>query len=379
MPPKQVPPPLECCSCHRQYDVRDLLWRCPCGGVFDIAGDWLPSPHLVRNGGDTSLWRYRCVLPIDRDDSVSLGEGGTPMVRSRTLPGIRYKLDFLSPTASFKDRGAVVLATLAARLRVQSVLADSSGNAGVAAAAYFARAGIGCEVLVPSSTTPAKIARIEMYGARVTIVAGTRADTARAAEQRAQDGGVFYASHVYHPYFLHGVKTYGYEIWEQNGHTLPSAVLVPVGNGTLLLGCYLAFTELVEAGLADRLPALLAVQASACAPLATAFRGDTDTSSGLEIGPTVAQGIAISAPPRAAQILEAVHASGGTIVTVEDKAILTAQHRLASEGLVVEPTASVCFAAALTVAHHRGLEWQRAQQILEADDVVLALCGAGSR
>ncbi len=369
MAPAQHLPPLECGVCKCRFDVRELVWRCPCGGVLDVGGDWRPELTTTADQ-DTSLWRYQSVLPIARNDSISMGEGGTPTVRSRTLPGIQLKLEFFSPTMSFKDRGAVVLATLAASIGVDSVMVDSSGNAGIAAAAYFARAEIPCEVLVPASTSPSKLTQIAAYGATVTVIQGSRADTAAAAmeiaERGSERGEVFYASHVYHPYFLHGVKTYGYEIWERNGRTLPSAVMVPVGNGTLLLGCYLAFSELVAGGLADRMPALLAVQAANCAPLAAAFGRDDDTIIAGVVGPTVAEGIAISAPPRARQILAAVRATGGTIVTVDDIEIISAHKQLASEGLLVEPTASVCFAAAV------------ASKFPAAGDMVIALCGAGA-
>ncbi|KAA0108456.1 pyridoxal-phosphate dependent enzyme [Mycolicibacterium sp. P1-5] len=301
-----------------------------------------------------------------------MGEGNTPLVPSRTLPNVRFKLEFLSPTLSFKDRGAVVLAALAAELRVGRAVVDSSGNAGTAVAAYFARAGIDCEVLVPASTSPEKLAQIRAHGATLTLVPGSRADTAAAASDIAELPGVFYASHVYHPYFMHGVKTYGYEIWQQSGRSLPSAVLVPVGNGTLLLGCYLAFTELVASGLADRMPALFAVQATNCAPLAAAWAGQDCPEA-----PTVAEGIAITAPPRAEQILAAVRTSGGTIVSVDDDAIVAARHELAREGLFVEPTAAVCYAAAAAAPGRSGPNWRRLNYFLALGDVVIPLCGAG--
>ncbi|AQT80056.1 threonine synthase [Mycolicibacterium litorale] len=351
-------PALECRSCRREFDVAELLWRCPCGGLFDVSSQWRPQP-----GSE---------LPVPVEPAVTLGEGQTPIIESRSLPGVRFKLEFLSPTLSFKDRGAVLLATLAARIGVRSAVVDSSGNAGTAAAAYFARAGIDCEVLVPASTSPEKLAQIRAHGATLTLVSGSRADAAAAAARIAERPGVFYASHVYHPYFAHGVKTYGYEIWEQNGGRLPSAVLVPVGNGTLLLGCYLAFSELVNAGLAERMPAILAVQAAGCAPLAAAWNDTAATRS-----PTVAEGIAIEAPPRAGQLLAAVQACGGAIVTVDDAAIVAGRAALAREGLFVEPTAAVCYAAAATAASRPGRSGQRLRDLLAHDDVVIPLCGAG--
>jgi threonine synthase len=330
------------------------------------------------------MWRFEAVLPVPFDPQISLGEGGSPIVSARALPHMRLKLDFLMPTLSFKDRGAVVLATLAGRLGVRSALVDSSGNAGTAAAAYFARAEIPCRVLVPASTSPGKLAQMRAHGADLTLVPGTRADTSAAALHAAETPGSFYASHVYHPYFLHGVKTYGYEIWEQSGGELPQAVVVPVGNGTMLLGCYLAFRELVDAGLAGRMPALVAVQAAACSPIEAAFAQRLGAVAAADAQPTVAEGIAIAAPPRGAAILAAVRATGGTIVAVTDAEVMAGRAELAAEGLFVEPTSAVCWAAAraaltgsATAAAERGWGWALARELLSAEDVVIPLCGAG--
>ncbi|CAJ1582711.1 pyridoxal-phosphate dependent enzyme [[Mycobacterium] wendilense] len=359
-------PDLICRDCGTVRAVQRPGWRCECGGLFDVAP---PAPRLGIDPAArhrNSLWRYESVLPVAYDRSVSLGEGGTPLVAS-VLPNVRLKLDYLMPTLSFKDRGAVVLATLARRLGVRAALLDSSGNAGTAAAAYLARAGVPCRVYVPADTAPAKLAQMRAHGAEV-IAAGTRAQAGSAAQAAAEEPGMFYASHVFHPYFLHGVKTYGYELWEQCGNSLPETVVVPVGNGTLLLGVQLAFVELVDAGLAERMPTLVAVQAAGCAPMAAAFASGA-ADGAVRSAPTVAEGIAIAAPPRAAQILAAVRASGGAVVTVDDDEIRSARGELAAAGLFVEPTAAVCWAAVR----------QRAGEVaaLRGDDVVVPLCGAG--
>jgi len=361
-------PELICSVCGTTYPAESLVFRCDCGGVFDIAPAG-PLNITTEQHNRMSLWRYESVLPTPFDFHISLGEGFSPIIASRTQANVRLKLDFLMPTLSFKARGAVVLATLAARLGVDKALTDSSGNAGTSAAAYLARAGIPCQVFVPEATSAAKLTQMRAHGAEVTQVPGSRADAAVAARNTASRPGIFYASHVYHPYFLHGVKTYGYEIWEQSGRALPDTVVVPVGNGTLVLGCFLAFRELVAAGLVDRMPALLAVQAESCAPLAAAFRAgrhDID-HNGVPPSPTVAEGIAIAAPPRAAQILAAVRETGGAVVSVSDAEVLAARADLAREGLYVEPTAAVCWAAARSRKH----------ELTAAEDVVIPLCGAG--
>ncbi|MCV7226329.1 pyridoxal-phosphate dependent enzyme [Mycolicibacterium komossense] len=372
-------PALVCGACGARYDVSTLAWRCNCGGVFDI--DSAPALDITAvQGSRGSLWRYESVLPVPFDAEISLGEGRSPIVEARGLPNVGLKADFLMPTLSFKDRGAVVLATLAKRLGVTSALVDSSGNAGTAAAAYFARAGIPIQVFVPASTSPGKLAQMRAHGAELTLVSGTRADTSSAALDAAEAPGVFYASHVFHPYFLHGVKTYGYEIWEHCGGELPSTVVVPVGNGTMLLGCYLAFRELVGAGLAARMPTLVAVQAAGCSPLEVAFAARQDTVAPVQAQPTVAEGIAIAAPPRGAQILAAVRATGGTVVAVSDAQVRAGRAELAAQGLYVEPTSAVCWAAArvaATPAPERPWNWELAVELLRADNVIIPLCGAG--
>lgn len=359
-------PPLLCRRCGAIQPVESMQWRCGCGGVLDVLHN--PSALSFTDGqrARNSLWRFESVLPVPFDERISLGEGMSPIVRSRVRPNVRLKLDFLMPTLSFKDRGAVVLATLASALGVRSALTDSSGNAGTAAAAYLARAGIGCRVFVPEATSPAKLAQMRAHGAEITLVAGTRADTAAAAREMASQPGIFYASHVFHPYFLHGVKTYGYEIWEQSDRLLPDTVVVPAGNGTMVLGCHLAFRELVDAGLAVRMPTLVAVQAAACAPVADAFRSGRTDVAAADAAPTVAEGIAIADPPRGAQMLEAIRDSGGTVLTVDDDEILAARAELAAEGLYVEPTSAVCWAAA-----------RRGGNGPDSGDVVIPLCGAG--
>ncbi len=375
------PPEMVCGRCGARYRVESLAWRCACGGLLDVAAFPTRMDPSELPSREMTMWRYREVLPISADPEISLGEGMTPLVRSRALPHILLKLDFLMPTLSFKDRGAVVLATLAKRIGVERAMVDSSGNAGTAIAAYFARAGIACTVFVPASTSPGKLAQLRAHGARLELVPGTRADTSAAALEVAGVGGAMYASHIYHPYFFHGVKSYGYELWEQNGLELPDTVVLPVGNGTLVLGCHLAFSELVRAGLAVRVPKIVAVQARACAPLEAAeLTGSTEPVE-VDPGETIAEGIAIAAPPRGAQILAAIRDSGGTVVSVTDNQIQAARDMLADEGLFVEPTAAACFAAT-RVAREEGLDaesatWARARPLLSAGVVVVPLCGAG--
>jgi threonine synthase len=269
----------------------------------------------------------------------------TPVVAAPDLPGVLLKVDYMMPTGSFKDRGAVVLAALARRLAVPRMIADSSGNAGTAVAAYAARARIPCAVYVPAATSPGKIAQLRAYGATVHQVPGSREDTAEAAMEAADQPGTFYASHVYHPFFLHGTKTYVLELWEQLGGALPAVLVLPVGNGTLVLGAYLACRELLGQGLISQMPKIAAVQAAGCSPLASAFQRGLAAPDDVASEETIAEGIAIARPARGAQILAAVRDTGGTIVTVTDAQVRAAHAGLAQAGLYVEPTAAACWAA----------------------------------
>jgi threonine synthase len=304
--------------------------------LFDLQGP-LADP-LAESGGKPpwSLWRYRASLPGGDGSAwkkVTLGEGLTPLVPVR--PGLWCKLDYVTPTGSFKDRGAAVLLAVAAEAGASRVVVDSSGNAGRAVAAYAARAGIAAEVYVPGGTPTAKVAAIVASGARAVVVQGDRSDAAEAAHQAVRAGGAWYASHVYRPEFVHGVKTLAFELWEQLGGP-PATVIVPAGNGTLVQGLWLGFRALAAHGHVARLPAIVAVQAERCAPLA----GLTPA------GPTAASGIAIASPARRGELRAAVLATGGTVVTVPEEALPPARAALAAMGLGVEPTAAAAWAAA---------------------------------
>ncbi len=265
------------------------------------------------------------------------GEVPTPLQEVR--PGLWLKMDQLLPTGSFKARGAAAMIGVAAELGVRRVVADSSGNAGRAVAAYAARAGMETEVFVPDSTDPSKVAAIAALGAAVVTVPGSRAAAAIAARNRVETGGSdgdgpWYASHVYQPAFHHGVKTLAVELHDQLAGSM-GTVVVPAGNGTLVIGLWMGFRELLMAGRGVGMPRIVAVQARACAPLA----GLAPT------GPTAAVGIAVASPPRAGEVRAAVLASGGQVVTVGEDDLESAGRGLAEMGVEVEPTSTAVWAA----------------------------------
>lgn len=349
-----------CAACARRVAFTDP--GCPCGGLLDLdpaTGAWEVDSEA------TGLWRYRSRFPFDPRwggwQGLTMGEGGTALV---AVDGAVAKVEYTSPTLSFKDRGAALLVARAVLGGAEHVLVDSSGNAGTALAAYAARAGLRCTVVVPAATSPGKLAQIRAHGAELRLVDGTREDVAAAARAEVGQTGAWYASHVWDPTFYEGTKTLAFEVIEQLGR-LPDTVVLPAGNGTLVLGWSRGVAELVGAGLVAAPCRIVAVQAAACAPVAAAWAAGAADVAPVVGAPTVAEGIAIAAPPRGAAILGAVRASGGTVVTVDEEAIAAARRRLASTGFFVEPTAAATWA---------GLEQVRP----DGGDVLLApLCGAG--
>lgn len=318
------------------YDGAAPIWRSEAGGLLDVRFEArFPRERIAARA--PSMWRYREALPIENDRSItSLGEPLTPLVEADVLGRrLLLKLDHLFPTGSYKDRGAAVLISRARELGVRRVVEDSSGNAGAAIAAYAARAGIRAEIFVPEANTPAKLAQIRSYGTTLRPIPGPRAASADAAMAAAER--TYYASHVWNPFFFHGTKTFAYEIVEQLGWQAPDGVIVPTGNGTLLIGAYIGLRDLVGAGVIPRIPPLFAVQAATCAPL---------LESPPPPGPTLAEGIAIADPPRAAQCREILRETGGAVLAVTDAEIVAALRATCASGFFIEPTSAAAIAAA---------------------------------
>lgn len=337
---------LICHRCGAQHDPSTPRWSCDCGGYLDL-NHQSHFPRAAIQARPNTLWRYREALPVDSaEDAITLGEGMTPLVQAVGPWGdARFKLDFLMPTGSYKDRGTTVMMTRLREWGVGELIEDSSGNAGASVAAYGARAGIDCRIFIPAYTSAGKAAQIGMYGAQLVKVPGTREDTTLAAEEAAKT--VFYASHNWSPYFVHGVKTLAFEIWEQLGWTAPKSVVVPVGNGSLVLGLYQGFSELVACGEIERLPRIIAVQSEACAPLVEAWEKGASETAATDKRSTMAEGIASASPVKGASILQAIRASNGLLVRVSEDEIWEALRALARAGIYVEPTSATAPAAVI--------------------------------
>ncbi len=349
------------------YSFDTPRWRSDSGHYLNL-GD---AP-LLRRGDiditDYTVWRYARALLVERAHAVTMGEGWTPL-----LPGVwngapvQFKLEFMMPTGSFKDRGMTVMVSYLKSRGIDALLEDSSGNAGASLAGYAAAAGLKCRILIPETASYPKIAQIAAYGADVVTIRGTRQDVADAAVQQSAD--IFYASHNWQPFFVEGTKTLAYELWEQGGFQAPDSVVVPLGYGSNILGCARGFAELVRSGEIAAMPRLFGVQAENCAPYFAAYRTGGETLVPTEISPTIAEGIASSKPTRVREVLNAVRASGGSIVAVSEAQIVTALGALAQRGLYVEPT-SAAAAAGLTQLIDTGI-------IQAGARTVLVLTGSG--
>lgn len=355
-----------CSSCGSIAPADTRKAACECGGLWDLAFDPPPFDLALVDRSIWGMFRYRAFLPL-LDDSwrrVSLGEGMTPIIKLEE--DLFVKLDYAMPTLSFKDRGAAVLMTHCRSIGVDSVVQDSSGNAGNSVAAYAGRMGIACEIYVPEGTSPRKIAMIESHGAHVRVIPGTRDQCAEACRKAVSGGGRYYASHVYNPLFFQGTKTYIYEVFEQLGR-VPATLFIPLGNGTLYLGAVCALDELEAAGLIRERPHIVAVQSERCDPLATAVERGESAPALVSTTPTMAEGIAIGAPARGRAILAAIARRGDSVLRAPESGILEARALLASRGLYVEHTTAATYAAYLAMRKHRQCP----------RDYLIPLCGAG--
>ncbi|MGQ9702666.1 MAG: threonine synthase [bacterium] len=328
---------LICRICSKKYSLNEPVWQCVCGGLLDLhVKAQLPVKKLKKR--PPTMWRYREVLPVESDTNiVSMNEGFTPLIEIKISDKkIFFKQDYLFPTGSFKDRGASVLISKIKELGIKKVIIDSSGNAGCAVAAYCTRAGIECLVLVPENTSEEKLTQIRSYGAKLFVVQGTRDETAQVALEMAEK--IYYASHYYNPFFFHGTKTFAYEICEQLEWQAPDTVVFPLGNGTLFLGAYIGFNELYKQNIINKIPRFVGIQTKACAPLFYMLTKGIQRIVDIPVKSTIAEGIAVSRPPRAIQLIEIVKKTKGTIITVSESEIIQALKQIYQQGIYIEPT-----------------------------------------
>ncbi len=355
-----------CSACGKTEDISTRKPHCSCGGLWKLSYDPPRFAMDLIGRDEWSMFRYRRFMALEDESwrDITLGEGMTPVIRWDK--DVLFKMDYFMPTLSFKDRGAAVLIAHCKSIGVDRVVQDSSGNAGNSVAAYCARAGIACEIFVPEGTSPRKIGMIRSHGAKCTVVPGPRDHCADVCREKVEHDGVYYANHVYNPFFYEGTKTYIYEVYEQL-RRMPKNIVVPVGNGTLFLGVMHGLEHLLSSGCIEKMPRIIALQTEGCDPLLRAAEQGSGNPADILPQKTIAEGIAIGKPMRGAEILAYARKYGVRFIHAPENKILEARSALAAKGIYCEHTTAANYAAYLRYCEKYG----------PAHDCLITMCGAG--
>jgi len=374
---------LECSRCSRRYDAGQIQGTCDCGAPLLARYDLDRAAELTGPGQiaarPPSLWRYHELLPVSSAAAeVGFGEGMTPLMpmprlgRELGVPQLLMKDESPLPTGSFKARGAAIGVSRAVELGAAGVALPTNGNAGSAWAAYAARAGLPCLVVMPTDAPEITRAECVAAGARTYLVDGLIGDAGRLVRAAVADRpGYLDASTLREPYRLEGKKTIGLEIAEQLGWRVPDVIVFPTGGGVGVAGIFKGLGELRQLGwIGPALPRMVAVQAAGCAPIVDAFERQARETEPWPDARTEAFGLTVPDPLGGFLVLEAIRATAGTAVAVTDEQLLASQRQAArSEGTWVCPEGAACFAAA---ARLRAAGW-----LAETDEVVVVNTGAG--
>src|SRR6266540_3766484 len=360
---------LECTSCELRHEwshLQNLCTAChkPLFAIYDLdaAGHSLKRETLGTR--EKSLWRYRELLPLPADvDPVSLGEGGTPLLRAKKFADdvdVWIKDESQNPTQSFKARGMAVAVSMAKHLGAVKLAVPSAGNAGGALAAYAARAGMEAHIFMPRDTPRANIIECRELGAHVTLIDGLITDCAAEIARHKTKEGWFDMSTLKEPYRVEGKKTLGYELAEQFNwqdrkssrardvrSELPDVILYPTGGGTGLIGMWKAFDEMETLGwIGRKRPRMFAVQATGCAPIVRAFDAGEKTAAEFPDAQTIASGLRVPKAIGDFLILNILRQSNGGAIAIDDKEMIRVVRAAgSSEGLFIAPEAAACFAA----------------------------------
>src|SRR5438270_526572 len=347
---------LECSACGLHHDwlhLQNLCRSChkPLLAIVDLAAASRTLTRELLARREKSLWRYREVLPLPGDvEPVSLGEGGTPLLRAQKFGGdvdLWIKDESLNPTQSFKARGMSVAVSMAKYLGATKLAAPSAGNAGGALAGYAARAGLEAHIFMPRDTPRANIIECRELGAHVTLIDGLITDCGAEIARRKEKEGWFDMSTLKEPYRVEGKKTLGYELAEQCNWQLPDVILYPTGGGTGLIGMWKAFAEMEALGwIGSARPRMFSVQASGCAPIVRAFEAEEKFAAEFPNAHTLASGLRVPKAVGDFLMLDILGHSKGGAVTVNDEEMIRITRDVGStEGLFVAPEGAACFAA----------------------------------
>jgi threonine synthase len=375
---------LECALCSLRHEARTLQNLCTeCGKPLLVRYDLEKAAATLTkdslNNRESSLWRYREVLPVgDPNNIVSFGEGWTPLLKAdnlaRSLPiniDLYIKDEGQNPTQSFKARGMTAAISMAKELGVRKVAVPSAGNAAGALAAYAARAGMEAYIFMPLDTPKANVIECRQTGSFVELVDGLITDCGKIVAERKEAEGWFDVSTLKEPYRVEGKKTMGYELAEQFDYALPDLILYPTGGGTGLIGMWKAFDEMEQMGWIDsRRPRMISVQSETCAPIVRAFHAGDRFADEFENAATVASGLRVPKAIGDFLILDALRASGGTAIAVTDDELIKAVAEIgAAEGIFTAPEGAACLPALRTLIDD--------DLVREGESVVIFNTGAG--
>ncbi|PWH16038.1 MAG: pyridoxal-5'-phosphate-dependent protein subunit beta [Anaerolineae bacterium] len=343
---------IRCSNCGKPYPPEGAPDRCViCTGIYDLTELPLIEPSSWKDTAK-GIWNYLQVEAFgEAPATMTLGEGLTPLVwgsiesEDGKTSEVGFKCEFLNPTGSFKDRGSAACVQFLISRGIQTVYEDSSGNAGASLAAYAARAGMEAHLYVPASASGVKMEQMKTVDAVVHPIEGSRSAVTEALRRdlKAKTAPTAcYASHASMPFNLAGYATLAIELFEQIGRA-PGSLVLPAGQGGLLLGVALGFEWLVARGKIERLPQIYGVQARACAPLWAVHSYGAAGLAWVSEGETMAEGIRIKYPLRGDAVLQTVERSGGSFFAVDEEEILEEMKTAARMGLMIEATSAVVF------------------------------------
>ena len=355
----------ECINCGTRYPIDEVVYFCrKCGDILEIKLDYDMAQDMLKKSDwkktPLSVWRYRDLMPIaDPSRIITLNEGGTGLHQCKRLGkalGLKQlyvKNEGENPTGSFKDRGMTVGVTKAVELGVKSVICASTGNTSASLAAYAAKAGLTCAVLIPSGKIAyGKLAQAIIYGAKVVQVRGNFDQALDIVFKLSEKHRSIYLLNSINPFRIEGQKSLGFEICEQLDNKPPDRVIVPVGNAGNISAIWKGFTEYHKLGFIKKLPKMTGIQAAGSAPIAQMIKSGSNEMIPVKAPETLATAIRIGAPVSWKKAVNAIRSSGGTAETVTDEEILAAQILLARvEGIFVEPASASSIAGLIKLVN----------------------------
>jgi threonine synthase len=369
---------LRCFNCHTRYPTEKTNYRCEkCGGLLEISFKVSGRKAPWKNRS-LSVWKYRELLPIDNDRFITtLAEGGTGLHfcprlgREIGIKKLYVKNEGENPTGSFKDRGMTAALSKARELGKKRVVCASTGNTAASLAAYSARSGLTCIVIIPEGkVATGKMLQVMIHGASIFQVTGDFDEAMKAVVTLTEHRKAFYLMNSVNPFRLEGQKTLAYEVCDQLDGKAPDTVVLPVGNGGNISAIWKGFGEYNMLGITETRPRMIGVQAEGAAPIAKAVKHKQEKIQPVTNPRTIASAIRIGSPVNWTKVLPAINESHGSAETVSDKEILVAQRDLASkEGIFVEPASAASIACL-----RKSLETGRIDQ---SDLVVCVTTGHG--